>query len=148
MHVTKLLDFPDFFFIHSIWVSTGAAKKIRSSRPEVFCKKGVLRNFGKLIGKHLCQSLFFKKVEGQSLQLYLKKTLAQVSSYEFYEFSKNIFSYRTPLVAASEKCRNWFFFLIYIFIYIQPNAGKYGAENLRIQILFMQWKWVAKFYTV
>ena len=31
---------------------------VRSSRPEVFCKKGVLRNFA---GKHLCQSLFFKK---------------------------------------------------------------------------------------
>ena len=32
---------------------------VRSSRPEVFCKKGVLRNFTKFIGKHLCQSLFF-----------------------------------------------------------------------------------------
>ena len=29
----------------------------RSSRPEVFCKKGVLKNFGKFTGKHLCQSL-------------------------------------------------------------------------------------------
>ena len=34
----------------------------RSSRPEVFCKKGVLRNFAKFTGKHLCQSLFFNKV--------------------------------------------------------------------------------------
>ena len=34
----------------------------RSSRLKVFCKKGVLRNFAKLIGKHLCQSLFFNKV--------------------------------------------------------------------------------------
>ena len=25
----------------------------RSSRPEVFCKKGVLRNFAKFTGKHL-----------------------------------------------------------------------------------------------
>ena len=29
----------------------------RSSRPEVFCKRGVLRNFAKFAGKHLCQSL-------------------------------------------------------------------------------------------
>ena len=28
----------------------------------MFCKKGVLRNFAKLTGKHLCQSLFFNKV--------------------------------------------------------------------------------------
>ena len=29
----------------------------RSSRPEVFFKKVVLRNFAKFTGKHLCQSL-------------------------------------------------------------------------------------------
>ena len=34
----------------------------RGSRPEVFCKKGVLTNFAKLTGKHLYQSLFFNKV--------------------------------------------------------------------------------------
>ena len=38
--------------------------KNRNSRPEVFCKKGVLRNFVKFTGKHLCQSLFFNKVAG------------------------------------------------------------------------------------
>ena len=36
----------------------------RSSRPEVFCKKDVLRNFTKFTAKHLCQSLFFNKVAG------------------------------------------------------------------------------------
>ena len=43
--------------------------KGRSSHPEEFCKKGVLRNFAKLTGKHLCQGLFFNKVAGR-LQLY------------------------------------------------------------------------------
>ena len=33
----------------------------RSSCPEVFCKKGVLRNFAKFTGEHLCESLFFNK---------------------------------------------------------------------------------------
>ena len=36
--------------------------KTKSSRPEVFRKKGVLRNFAKFTGKHLCQSFFFNKV--------------------------------------------------------------------------------------
>ena len=44
-----------------------------SSRPEVFSRKGVLENFAKLTAKHLYQSLFFNKVAGLSLQLYLKK---------------------------------------------------------------------------
>ena len=30
--------------------------------PEVFCKKGVLKNFVKFTGKHLSQGLFFNKV--------------------------------------------------------------------------------------
>ena len=34
---------------------------IRSSPPEVFCKKGVPKNFAKFTAKHLCQSLFFNK---------------------------------------------------------------------------------------
>ena len=38
---------------------------IRSSRPEVFCKKGVLRNFAKVTGKHLSQRIFLNKVAGQ-----------------------------------------------------------------------------------
>ena len=34
--------------------------KNRSRRSEVFCKKGVLRNFTKSTGKQLCQSLLIK----------------------------------------------------------------------------------------
>ena len=33
-------------------------------------KKGVLRNFAKFPGKHMCQRLFFNKVAGQALGLY------------------------------------------------------------------------------
>ena len=36
----------------------------RGSCLEVFHKEGVLRNFAKFTGKHLCQSLFFNKVAG------------------------------------------------------------------------------------
>ena len=42
----------------------------RGSRPEVFCKIGVLRNFAKFTGKRLCQSLFFNKIAGLRLQIY------------------------------------------------------------------------------
>ena len=49
----------------------------RSSRPEVFCKKGVLRNFAKFIVKHLCHSLFFDKVAGRRPATLWKKRLWQ-----------------------------------------------------------------------
>ena len=48
---------------------------VRSSHPEVFCKKGVLRNFSKLTEKHVCQSLFFNKVAGLTSATLLKKRL-------------------------------------------------------------------------
>ena len=45
----------------------------RSSRPEVFCKKGIPKNFPKFTGKHLCQSLFFTKVAGLTPATLLKR---------------------------------------------------------------------------
>ena len=59
----------------------------------MFCNKGVIRNFARVTGKHLCQRLFFNKVE--------KESLAQVFSCEFREIAKNTSFYRTPPVAAS-----------------------------------------------
>ena len=52
-------------------------KAVRSSRPEVFSKKGVLRIFAKFTGKHLCQSLFLNKVAGHRPATLLKKKLWQ-----------------------------------------------------------------------
>ena len=36
----------------------------KSSHQRCSVKKGVLKNFAKFTGKHLCQSLFFNKVAG------------------------------------------------------------------------------------
>ena len=36
----------------------------RNSRPEVFCKKGVLKNLAKFTGKHLYKNVFLNKVAG------------------------------------------------------------------------------------
>ena len=68
-----------------------------SSHQGCSVRKGVLRNFAKFTGKHLCQSLFFKK----ACNFVKNETLAQVFSCEFCEIFKKTFSYRTPLVIAS-----------------------------------------------
>ena len=65
---------------------------------EVFCRKGVLRNFASLTGKHLCQSLFLIKVAA----LLKKKTLVQVLSCEFCEISKITFFTKHLWATASE----------------------------------------------
>ena len=49
--------------------------KIEKQPPEVFCKKGVSKNFTKFTGKHLCQSLFLNKVADLSTATLLKRRL-------------------------------------------------------------------------
>ena len=46
---------------------------------------------------------FLIKLQALDCNFIKKVTLAQVFSYEFCEISKNTFSYRIPLVAASRK---------------------------------------------
>ena len=53
------------------------------NRPEVFCKKGVLRNFAKFRRKHLCQRLFSNKVEGIRPENLLKEILCTRFSYGY-----------------------------------------------------------------
>ena len=48
---------------------------VQKQSPEGVLKKGVLRNFAKFTGKHLCQSLFFNKVAGLRPATLLKKRL-------------------------------------------------------------------------
>ena len=59
------------------WVATENKNKTvyeidcsEKQSPSVFCKKEVLKNFAKITGKHLSQSLFFNNVAGLGLQLY------------------------------------------------------------------------------
>ena len=73
----------------------------RSSRPDVICRKSVLRNFSKFTGRHLCQGLFFNKVSGLRPATLLKKRLSySCFSVNFEKFLRTPF-YRTPPVAAS-----------------------------------------------
>ena len=54
-----------------------------SSHPEVFCKKGILRNFAKFTEKCLCQSLNFNKVAGQitSFDMIIGSLLLTMSTF-------------------------------------------------------------------
>ena len=62
-YLLELLFFP--------WLEEIDLNNIRISRPEVFCKKDVLKSFSKLTVKHVCQSIFFNKVlKVLSLHLY------------------------------------------------------------------------------
>ena len=68
--------------------------------------KGVLKNFAKFTGKHLCQSLFFNKNAGLRPAALLKKRLLhRCVPVNFAKFLRIPF-YRTPMVAASTTKNN------------------------------------------
>ena len=69
--------------------------KRKSSHQRCSIKKGVLRNFIKFTGKHLCQRSFFNKVAGLACNFIKKESLTQVFSCEFCEISKNTFLQNT-----------------------------------------------------
>ena len=121
----------------------------RSSRPEVFCQKGVLRNFAKFIGKHLCQSLIGvelsikylgikPRLDGGSSAL---KFLLHVRKGVIF-FFKNVFP-SPPL---------WFSLQFISFQFKKSNFRDFSAQNLlrkhakkqhfsQIQAVSMQPKW-------
>ena len=75
----------------------------RSSWQRCSVRKGVLINFAKFTGKHLCQSLFFNKVAGLRSATLLKKRLwHRYFPMNFVKFLKTSFlqntSGRLPLV--------------------------------------------------
>ena len=69
----------------------------RSSHQRCSLRKGVIRNFAKFTGKHLCQRLFFNKVAGLTPATLLKKRLwHRCFPVNFAKFLRTPF-YRTPL---------------------------------------------------
>ena len=84
----------------------------RSSCPEMFCKKAVLRDFPKFTKKHMCQSLFITKVAGQGRQLYLKRDCFLVFPVNFAKFRRTPFltkNLRWLLLVLQNRCSYTFF---------------------------------------
>ena len=82
-----------FFFQNSKLCSGMVPSINRSSHRRCSIRKGVLRNFIKFTGNHLCQSLFFNEVAG----------LGWVFSCEFCKISLNTFLTQHFWVTASDK---------------------------------------------
>ena len=113
----------------------------------MFCNKGVLRNFVRLTGKHLRKSLwhrcfpvkFVKFLRTLEACNFVKKEyLAQVFSCEFCKISKNIFSYRTPSVAASvypRLCIKSLYLLGFNFLILLLKSSKLFLFFISIEII-------------
>ena len=111
----------------------------------MFFKIGVLKNFAKFTGKHLCQSLFFNKVAGLRLAILLKKRhWHRWFPLNFAKNFKNTFFLRTPPMPASvELYRIWMnskAFLIDFYYWFQNSCF---AEQFPFTVIlssYLFWK--------
>ena len=77
-------------------------RSFRRSRPEVFCKKGVLGNCAKFTGKHMRQDLFLNKVPGLlPASIFKKRLWRRYFPVNFAKILRSLFLCKTPLVTAS-----------------------------------------------
>ena len=104
-----------------------------------FVKKGVLENFAKLTGKHLCQSPFF----AWGLQLFLKnETLAQTFFCEFCEIFKYTFfleHLRRLLLKFQTFAFNWILIIIYSIRIVRYVSNSIAFPSISIHII---WSWL------
>ena len=105
--------------------------RVRSSHLEVFCKKGVLRNFAKFIGKHLCQSLFFNKVAGRKPACLLKKRLMPTGEIYAVSISDKV----KYTEAASGSVLLYKKVFLEIFQYSQENTSVAISFSIKLQAL-------------
>ena len=63
----------------------------RSSRLQIFLKKGILKSFANFTGKHLCWSLFLKNLQAEGLQLHKKRLQHKCFPVKFAIFLRTPF---------------------------------------------------------
>ena len=91
-HVFKLLH-----FLLPFWHKHHACYNTRNRHRKCSVRKGVLWDFAKFTGKHLCQSLLFNKAAGRRpVTLLEKKLWRSVFLWIFWNFKEHLF-YRKPL---------------------------------------------------
>ena len=110
------------YFWFSISVVTEFSEKAicRSSRPAVLCKKGVLKNFVKFTGKHLCRSAFLNTVANLTPATLLKKILRHrfflVNFTWYFNYPKYFFKRETLYTIWNGSKNSWKVFWMVLFL--------------------------------
>ena len=108
-----------------------------------FCKKGVLRKSAQSTGNHLCQSLFFIKLQASACNFPKKETLTLVFSCKFCKISKKIFFTEHLRPTASERfIRRHNYKILHVY-FILPKLLQYlWKENYNIKASFaISYEW-------
>ena len=110
----------------------------RCSRPElVYKKKGILKNFAKFIGQHLCWSLLFNKVANWRLVTLLKRDsstsvalriLQSILEYLFCDTCKRLLFYIARLISTGKSLLERDLSLIHL---------NYYARSIKTKVLLL-----------
>ena len=106
--------------------------KYGSSHWRCSVKIGVLRNFSKFTGKHLCQSLFFNTVADLRTVTLLKKDFSTVVFLWILQISKNTF---TTEYLGTTAFGNTFMLIIKYFSIIDKKLSMFSMNPFLIKII-------------
>ena len=118
--------------------------KTRSSRPEVFCEKGVLRNFAKFTGNHLCQSQSFRRAPANLLKKRLWHRFLPVNFAKFRRtpfFTEHLWclllEHTCSVIFVTEHLC-WLLLEIYMCFLIEKHVFVHFLNNQKLSIQFNQ----------
>ena len=103
-------------------VRRSAKPRGQKQYPEALCKRGVLRNFTKFTGKHLCQRLFLNKVADLVAFLWILRN-----------FYKHFFYGAPPVVASNIFPRAIYYALFWPIFDITWKIDVIWEQNIRNQ---------------
>ena len=122
-----------------VWIGLFSVWSFRSSRPEVFCTKGVLKHFANFTGKHLRQSLFFNKAADLRPATLLKnRPWHRCFSVNFAKFL------RTPFFTEHLQCLLLKFISHHIKEMLYVNINLMGNKPWSKYIFSCFWYWCWK----
>ena len=125
-----VVQFEDIYNTFSSFHSSIFVYNIRSSHQQAFHKETCSQKFAEFTGKHLSQTLFFDKVAGWGLHLYLKKdsdpcvflwifrTLCRTTPGDY--FRNMHFFYKNQIILGEPQCSycfskiDWFVFILFL----------------------------------
>ena len=102
----KPSDIEEIHFVGSVisfhggWAGWWCKGRTQKQPPNLFCIKGVLKNFEKFTGKHRCQDLFFDKASG--LHFIKKRPQHRCFLVNFVKFLRTFFFTDHVWTTASE----------------------------------------------
>ena len=140
-----LVRFLPHLYTATIWLNLITSKAFRSSRSKMFYKIGILENFAKFIGKHLCWSYFLIKLHTSSIIVIVWDAFIKSQGENYLAFPYTLFW--THLSLKKRHHRNKYLGLLILNLYptskyiYKTFFTSFAIIIIKYQAIILGWKY-------